>query len=393
MLLLAAAPAGQGESGLPGIPEQNNEAAFALYRQIAMGTTDNLFFSPFSISTALSMTYAGADGSTADEMQKALHYGPNTPEYHTAYGDFLRKLEQDAANRIELNIANRLWCDADYELHAPFMKLNAEAYNAPVEQLDFQGKHEASRRHINRWVEGQTKKRISNLIPEGAVNEDTRLVLTNAIYFKGQWATQFNKALTRERSFHPLAASSFSHSFMHIKQHFGYNEQAAYSTLRLPYEGGMHSMVLVLPHSNAQFAEAEAAINPEALRNALRARSHEVQVALPKFKLDIPLSLKNQLKAMGMEEAFSTAANFSRMSPTADLAISEVIHKAFVEIDEEGTEAAAATAVVMMTTSSAMQEPRMPKTFIADRPFLFYIVDDSTGAVLFMGRMMQPATA
>lgn len=385
-VLIAASPIGQSPAS---IAAHNNDFAFELYEHIAQTKEGNVFFSPFSISTALAMTYAGAAGSTADEMGKVLHFPGNEPAFHQGYGAYLKALETAAAEHIELRIANRLWAEQDYVLKPEYLALNAEAYGSALEKMDFRYQHEASRIQINDWVADKTEDRIRDLIPENVIDPTTRLVLTNAIYFKGAWRDEFDEKLTRDRDFFLTDGSTQQKPFMHRRGQMNYLEQSGYQAIRLPYEGEQHSMVVLLPQKNQAIADIESQLNADFLERIFRSGSSDVNLALPKFKMTIPISLKNHLQALGMKEAFQPGANFSAMSPSNDLAISEVIHKAFIEIDEQGTEAAAATAVVMMETSSAYEEPRRPIIFVADRPFLFYIVDNATRSILFMGRVME----
>lgn len=389
--LLAATPIHHPTDTPFPVAASNTDAAFALYRQIAGDAEGNVFFSPFSISTALAMTYAGADGRTAEEMAGALHYGPNGTAFHQAYGDYLGQLLDQAEGHIDLRIANRLWGDTRYEFDPGFLDLNASAYRSPLALADFQHQPEPSRVRINNWVADQTEQRIQDLIPQGSVSESTRLILTNAVYFKGDWARAFDPDRTADRKFHPTAGAPVLVPFMNSRSSLAFSENDRYKMVRLPYQGDAQSMIIVLPHRDQDLPEVEATFDAAALRTAFHMpQADEVVLSLPKFKMTLPLSLRDHLEAMGMTEAFTPRANFSRMSPDNDLRISDVIHKAFVEIDEVGTEAAAATAVVMEHLSSAMPQQRPTKLFIADHPFLFYIVDDRTQSILFMGRMAQP---
>lgn len=371
------------------IAQNNNLFAFELYNKVAERTNDNIFFSPFSISTALAMTYAGADGQTAQEMAKALHFGPNQSDFHMAYGAYLNRLHQNAENNISLKVANRLWGEKTYPLESEFVKLNKRAYNAPLQPLDYINNPENSRITINDWVADRTEQRIKDLLPYGVITTDTRLVLTNAIYFKGDWMYKFNKKKTKEQKFYTTDTSSKKVPFMHFKGAFDFYHAPNYKMIKLPYKGEKHSMVVVLPNENIALSEIEKEINSNSFLPLQYGYKPNVELALPKFKITLPLNLNSYLQQMGMKIAFTEGADFSKMSKNNNLMISEVIHKAFIQVDEEGTEAAAATAVVMVLTSTIAEEPK-PETFIADHPFLFYIVDDETHAILFMGRIMDP---
>lgn len=372
------------------ISDSNNQFAFELYQRIASKETGNIFISPFSISTALAMTYAGADKQTAAEMSRTLHFKPNMPDFHQAYGAYILQLENAAAGNVNWLVANRLWGDKKYEMKPEFIDLVKVAYRSPLELVDFQNHPEASRNAINAWVEKQTKERIQNLIPPDAVSSDTRLILTNAVYFKAEWLYQFKKENTKVDLFIKEDASKVKVPFMNFEGAFHYTTTLQYQAIRLPYKGGKHSMIVVLPHKTSPIRVVEGEVESSSFDHLYYEYQPEVKLSLPKFKCTLSLSLSDYLKQMGMPTAFRLMADFSKMTPSNNLSISEVFHKAFIEIDEQGTEAAAATAVVMVLTSSASGGRPKPIEFIANRPFLFYIVDDETKAILFMGRIMNP---
>lgn len=372
------------------IAQNNNRFAFDLYRQIAAQEKGNVFISPFSISTALAMTYAGADKNTAAEMAKTLHFDANTPEFHMAYGKYIERLEKNAEGNINWRVANRIWGDKKFILMPAFIELNRIAYRSPLQLLDFMKQPEKSRITINTWVEEQTEGRIKNLIPSGAITPLTRLVLTNAIYFKADWLNKFEKELTKDDTFTKTDGSKSSVPFMNRRGALSYAQTQTYQAVRLPYKGNKHSMAVVLPSANTTMETLEKEFGSRGFDALYSGYSPEVILSLPKFKATLGLSLGSYLQKMGMPEAFTGAANFSKMAEANNLFISEVIHKAFIEIDEEGTEAAAATAVIMMEKSSIGGERPKPIVFKANRPFLFYILDDETHSILFMGRMMNP---
>lgn len=375
------------------IADGNNSFAFDLFHELRSKKDGNIFYSPFSISTALAMTYAGADGQTEAEMKSVLHFGDNDGNFHMGYGDYLTLLKSNADSVIDLRIANRLWGDEMFEASSMYLTLTRSAYGSALEQLDFRKNAEKSRTHINDWVADQTEQHIKDLIPSGAVDKDTRMVLTNAIYFKGDWMHEFNKDKTKEGDFHLVNKQKSKAKFMTQERRFAYNDShELFKTIRLPYKGGKQSMVIALPKEKGDIHKTEEAFTKKDIEKAYNSLGQNVLLKLPKFKMTLPLTLSNELKALGMRTPFTGGADFSKMSEKEGLMISEVIHKAFIEVDEKGTEAAAATAVVMMTTSSAMpMEPPMPKLFVADHPFLFYIVDDETKSILFMGRVMEPS--
>jgi serpin B len=385
VILCAATPATSPQK----IAQNNNAFAFDLYREIIKSERGNVFFSPFSISTALAMTYAGANATTADEMQKAMHFSANDEEFHVSNGTYVEQLHRNAKGNIQLKIANRLWGEETYTLKQSFIDLNAKAYRAPLQMMDFQGNSEGSRLTINEWVAEKTEQRILNLIPSGAITNLTRLVLTNAIYFKGDWQNTFDKTQTRDQTFTMADGKTLTTPFMNSFGSLEYVELKNARMVRLPYKGNKQSMIIILPYKTENLEELEAEIDATFFAKVFNAFEPEVILSLPKFKMTLPLSLNGNLQGLGMETAFTPFADFSKMTASNDLYISAVLHKAFIEIDEEGTEAAAATAVIMNETEDA-HDRALPKQFIADHPFLFYIIDDETKAILFMGRLMVP---
>ncbi|MGF1565576.1 MAG: serpin family protein [Flavobacteriales bacterium] len=389
-MMLMSQPLNTGKPTVASVAAGNNRFAEALYHQLRTEKEGNLFFSPFSISTAFAMAYAGAEGSTSEEIQRVMHFSDNTGAFHAAYGDYLKQLLRSADGTIELNIANRLWGANDFEASPEYLAKTGFAYGAPLVNLDYATKTEASRIKINDWVADQTKDRIKDLLQPGMITPQTRMVLTNAIYFKADWEKAFNEDHTREQSFYTVDGRTEQRKFMSRNEHLNYAETKEAKWLRIPYKGGKHSMVIALPHQRGEISKLEENLKLADLQKVYMNRE-KVDVLLPKFKMTQPITLSETLKAMDMKIAFSDGANFSGMSTKEGLKISEVVHKAFVEVDEKGTEAAAATAIVMMTTSSAHFEPmELPKRFYADHPFLFFIMDDTTQNVLFMGRIMEP---
>lgn len=389
VILIAAQPS-SNKISIKQIAYGNNLFAFELYKEIAKKEKGNIFFSPFSISTALAMTYAGADGKTAEEMASTMHFNANNEEFHMSYGNYLKTLESNAKGNIQLQIANRLWGDEKYDLIPEFLSLNKKAYNSPLEKLNFRENPNDSRIKINDWVAEKTEDRIKNLIPSGAISSDTKLVLTNAIYFKGDWLYKFEKSKTKDRKFNKIDGSKKETPFMNFKGSFSFSQNGFYKSIILPYKGNKQSMLVILPHKNEDLKKVESMMNPSIFSNLMMRNNVEVILSIPKFKITLPLSLNAPIINLGIKEAFAKTANFSKMTKVNDLYISDVIHKAFIEIDEEGTEAAAATAVVMTVTCTSVGQTPKPNEFIADHPFLFYIIDNETQAILFMGKIMEP---
>jgi serpin B len=365
----------------------NNAFACALYSELAKNK-GNLFFSPFSISAALSMTYAGARGETAKQMAEALHLTLGADKLHPALADLMKAMN-GGGKKYQLSVANALWGQSGTKFQPEFLKLTQNYYGAgfkPVDFIDAQ-KREQTRGKINRWVESKTKHKIRDLIKPDVLTELTRLVLTNAIYFKGQWEQQFKPADTKNMPFYIRPGESKEVPLMFQTAKFPYTVNDQAQILELPYAGGDLSMVVVLPKPESSLAALEASFTLEKVQSLLEKLSPvEVKVYLPRFKMEQSFSLNETLKGLGMRDAFdSLKADFSGIATGARLYITSVIHKAFVEVNEAGTEAAASTAVVVGTKAIKI-EP----TFRADHPFLFLIRDRRTGSILFMGRMVEP---
>lgn len=373
----------------------NGNNAFAGDLWAHMRETDgNLAVSPASISLALAMTWAGAEGNTAQQMSDTLHFGDDAAAYHAAAGAVLSAYGQDH-DEYTLRIANRLFGQQGYAWQDDFLRTTRDVYGAPLEPVDYVSAADPARLRINGWVADQTNDRIRDLIPSGGVDSDTRLVLTNAIYFLGDWLSPFESSSTHDQAFH-TADGATRVPTMHQENNFGYANVDGVQLLEMPYAGGELSMLVALPEARDGLPAVEAGFDAQTLATWVSALSNQhVNVALPKFRVDPaePLSLGDALAAMGMPDAFGDEADFSAMADPAEtgdhLHISRVFHKAFVAVDEEGTEAAAATAVVMSRESAAMPSG-VP--FVADHPFLFFIRDTQSGAVLFMGRVADPSS-
>ena len=374
------------------VAEGCNRFAFDLYGRLK-GGEGNLFLSPYSISTALAMTYAGARGETAEQMAEVLRLPASGEAVHGAYGALQSDLNAAGeGGAFELVVANRLWGQKGYAFLPDFLALLEARYGAGLEQLDFARATEAARKTINSWIEKQTRDKIKELLKPGVLDAMTRLVLTNAIYFKGKWAEEFDKKLTRDEDFFPAPEKKVTAPLMHRTAKFGYFEGDGLQALELPYQGDRLAMVVLLPKRNVPpgakdgLAALEASLSAEKVADWLgKLHRREVRVALPRFKTTAEFSLRDTLVAMGMTDAFGRA-DFSGMTGTRDLFISAVIHKAFVDVNEEGTEAAAATAVVIRPLNGGGSPP----AFRADHPFLFLIRDTKTGAILFLGRILDP---
>ena len=370
----------------------NSAFAFDLYQLLSQDDA-NLFFSPYSISQALAMTYAGARGETEQQTAEALRFSLPQERLHPAFNG----LDLELARRGEgaqgkdgegfrLNIVNALWGQHDFEFLADFLDLLAENYGAGLRLLDFVGATEQARVTINDWVSQQTEGRIKDLMPPGAIDAATRLVLTNAIYFNAAWASPFEPELTADGTFHLLDGSSVTVPMMRQTESLGYTAGPGYQAVELAYDGHELSMVILVPQAG-EYEPFESTLDARRVAEiAGSLESRQVALTMPRFEFDSEFGLEQTLSTLGMPVAFTGDADFSGMTGRRDLFISAVIHKAFVSVDEAGTEAAAATAVIMKL--SAM--PEEPVVVSVDRPFIFFIRDLQTGAVLFVGRVMDP---
>ncbi len=365
----------------------NTGFALALYQNLHK-LDGNLFFSPYSISTGLAMTYAGARTDTQTQMAQTLHFLPDQKNLHPAFAHLEAILEEAGKKgHVQLRVANTLWPRIGYKFLKAFLTLTKKFYGVRITQLDF-GDGEAARLTINTWVEERTENKIKDLIAAGVLDDSTRLVLVNAIYFKGDWADRFDPGLTAPAAFLTLAGGKVQVPMMTLKHTFKYAEDDGLQVLELSYAGGDLSMVVLLPRDVNGLAQVEESLDVKNLDNWRKnLQETEVEVFLPRFELSFPFRLDDTLKSMGMENAFSTKADFSGMDGTRELYLGAVLHKAFVAVNEQGTEAAAATAVVMQTKALAIS----PIIFRADHPFVFFIRENSTGSILFIGRVVDPA--
>ena len=354
------------------VVEGNNAFAVALYGRLR-NQGGNLFFSPESISTALAMAYAGARGGTAAQMAKTLHFTLPPDKLNPAMGALLSDLNAAHAG-YQLSVANALWAQQGYTFLDDFLDLLKTNYGAGLNQVNFKGATEAARLTINQWVEQKTQDKIKDLLQPGALRSDTRLVLTNAIYFKGDWETQFDKAQTKDEDFHLSPAQTATAPLMHREGRFSYFDGGSFQVLEVPYKSKELSLIVFLPKDPGGLPGLEQSLTDSSLQQWLRqlVSVSKVIVTIPKFKVTQQFELGSTLGAMGMPQAFTSNADFSGMTGHRDFAISEVVHKAYIDVNEEGTEAAAATAVTMR--AMAMRAPEAPPpVFRADHPFVFMI--------------------
>jgi serpin B len=379
------------------VADANNRFAFDLYSRLAKDreyTGSNIFFSPVSLSSALAITYEGARGKTAEEIQSVFYFPENDSSRRAGFSDLNAGINNGDSS-YSLHTANALWAENTYPFLTEYISTAERFYGAKTTNLDFKGHPEDSRITINSWVENKTEDRIKDLIPAGAIDPLTRLVITNAIYFKGDWMKQFDKNQTTDAEFRMAPGITVKIPMMQRTDEdaeYQYAENNDLQMLSMPYEhttGKKLSMVVLLPKAD-NLSTTEASLSADTLSVLQQsATSRRVMVYFPKFNLKTRYSLPDTLGVMGMPTAFTDNADFSGMDGTKNLLISDVIHQAFVDVNEEGTEAAAATAVVMKL-AVAPANPEPVPVFRADHPFIFLIQDDETGAILFMGRVINP---
>lgn len=371
----------------------NNAFALNLYQALRQ-TGGNLFYSPYSISEALAMTYAGARGETEKSMAEALDFTLSQDRLHPAFNSLdlqLKQRGQGAKGKdgegFRLHVVNAIWGQKGYTFLEQFLDVLAQNYGAGLRILDFIGQTEQSRITINDWVSDQTEQKIKDLIPQGAINSLTRLVLTNAVYFNAAWQNPFDKNATSNGPFSLLDGSNVTVPMMKQTGSFSYAEGANYQAVELPYDGQELSMVILLPKAG-QFETFEKSLDAQVVEEIIgKLQNRQVALTMPKFEYESSFGLKQALTTLGMGVAFTPDADFSGMDGKHDLLIQDVLHKAFVSVDEAGTEAAAATAVIVGITSM----PAQPVEVKVDRPFIFLIRDISTGSIIFLGRVINPA--
>jgi serpin B len=377
---------GSGETSqtdLTAVVRGNNAFAFDLYAELAKDK-GNLFFSPYSISTALAMTYAGARGETARQMEKTLHFGQAGAGLHPGFFELMKRFNASGKS-YQIAVANALWGQQGIYFYPEFLEITDRYYEAGFKEVDYIRQTEQARLTINDWVEEKTNHKIVELLKPDVLSCLTRLVLTNAIHFKGKWKLEFKPEATRPEPFYGLAGTKPDVPLMRQRGEFKYVETPQVQVLELPYTGGEIVMDILLPKPESEIVKLEPDFKLTNFESWLdKMESKPVSVFLPRFKLEKELSLIKSLQALGMTAAFDgDSADFSGIA-NLPLFITHIIHKAFVEVNEEGTEAAAATAVVM--DEKAVVAP----VFRADRPFLFLIRDVNSGSILFMGKMADP---
>ncbi len=385
-------------SGPESFAEDNNDFAHAMYRQLRQ-RPGNLFFSPFSIRTTLGMTYAGARGETAAQMRETLRLSSPEEAPHVAFAEIVERLSAGGGSKYEMAVANSLWGQDGAPLQPGFLDLTARRYGGGMNLVDFRRDAEAARLTMNQWVEGKTRQKIRELIPSGVLDADTRLVLVNAVYFKGTWVLQFPKSATRDEPFRLEGGGKVQAPLMHQRECVRYLQAAGYQAVDLVYEGGDLSMLVLLPDRKDGLRNLEKKLSAQMLHDCVaQVRTREVKLFLPRFKVTWgTINMRDQLTVLGMPLAFTRyKADFSGINgheppDEESLFLSGVFHKTFVEVQEVGTEAAAATAAHFMQASAPSRHFRPPvPIFRADHPFLFAIRERKSGAILFLGCIIDP---
>jgi serpin B len=367
-----------------------NQFAADLYQKLARANQENLIFSPFNIGAALSMLLQGASGGTASEIASVLHQPYPDPDYIAALASLTKELIDEAnGNGNELSAANAVWLERGFRIRSDYRDKIQALLQGSMGQLSFLDNPEQARSEINSWTERRTKGRITELFPRGAIDANTRLVVTAAIYFYGKWQSAFHPGRTHPAPFQAAGGGAVQTPFMNQTGRFGYAETGAAQILEMKYRANPLVFDVLLPKSRDGLGALEQEMTADNLAAWLKpVESRTVEVSMPKFRAESQFSLRNALSKLGMGAAFTGAADFSGIDDRRDLKLSDVLHKAFVDVAEEGTEAAAATgsAVTMVAMVAA---PRI--VFRADHPFAFVIRDARTGVILFAGRLTHPA--
>ncbi|SFM43062.1 serpin family protein [Methanolobus profundi] len=372
------------------IATANNAFAFDMYSMVIVENKQNVFISPYSIFTAVAMCYDGAENSTKEQMANVFNFPLNKTVLGMSSKDVISEINS-GSDEYELETANALWVQKDFDLKQQYISNSVNYYSGKVAKVDFKNQPENSRVLINDWVESKTNDKIKDLISDGVIKPKyTRLILTNAIYFNGKWMDEFDKENTQDQAFYPSKDEEISAETMYAQRYLNYGENSNAMILELPYKGDALCMYLVLPNENTiEDFETSFSLNDYNELKSNMDSKYEVRTWLPKFKFETKTKLSKSLIEMGMVDAFDDKnATFTGISDER-LKISEVVHQAFVDVQEEGTEAAAATAVVIDECES-VEEPEPIREFKADHPFMFFIEDKRTGCILFMGKVESP---
>jgi len=370
------------------VADSNNLFAFQLYKHINK-PGENLFFSPFSISAAMAMTYTGARNETAKQISHTLHFNSEAKHFMGGFKNLIESIESDTAdtaNHIQLNIANSIWIADSLHLRPMFSLLMQTIYHTQASHINFADTN--AKNIINQWVESRTNNKIKNLIPDGGLNALTRMVLVNAIYFHAKWQKPFSKHYTITLPFYVSKHDSVNVKTMNITENYKYYENKNLQAIELPYKGDKLSMLIFLPKGIEGLAKMEKELTNHFYSHVIDSMySKKVKLSLPKFSTKNQFQINDVLEKMGMPDAFTAKADFSAMSDE-NLYIDKVFHKAFIDVTEEGTEAAASTVVIM--GQSMVVNPQLLAIMYVNHPFVFVIRDNTTGCILFMGKITDP---
>ncbi len=375
-----------GGAGAQKASESVNRFGFDLYQALSRTSTENIVFSPFSISNAFGMVTLGARDETLSQLNSTFHFEKGLT-FHKSLGNIQNRVQKSTSDSVVASITNRVWIEQSYSVLRKYKRGLKKGYGATIHKADFINAPDASRLSINQVIETDTRGYIKNLLPEGSINKLTRLVLTNAIFFKGKWSQPFNPKKTSERYFTNLAGNKLKHPFMSAEQTFGFYRGSNYSALEMDYKGNKLSMIIVLPNDTTPFLEFEKNFSYTQYHELIgKIEPQKTLVFIPKFTIETDFAMKKMLQAMGLIAPFNDSADFSGISGYSNLKISDAYHKAFIEVSEEGTTAAAATAVVI-----AMKSMPNFNVFDANRPFIYILRHKPTNTILFIGRFVSPA--
>ncbi len=396
VVLYGPAIAAENQTNVDRLVQDNSAFAVDLYKKICTGK-GNIFFSPYSISVAFSMIYAGTEGNTSSQMGNVLKFSLKREDIYPAFETLESRLKKiQAAGHVRLNSVNSLWPQKDYTLLPKYLDITKKYYGISITPLDFRQAGKQAREKINNWVAIETQEKIQDIIPPGVLDDSTRLVLANAVYFKGNWERRFDSDLTQETPFFLSKDNNVQSKMMTQTGYYNYGANELLQILQLPYVGNELSMLVLLPRELDGLKSLEDQLSISSLNNwKSKMKQTEVVIFIPKFRNLSSIGLKDTLVAMGMNDLFSPKnADLSGMAafnPNNPLFLSEAIHKAFVEVGEEGTEAAAATAILGRVMGHESASERRPPTFRADHPFIFLIQENQTGSIVFIGRVSEPS--
>lgn len=381
LLLVSVQPSAYAVDKLSSISENNNNFAFNMFREL--NSNKNIVFSPFSIYTALSITSLGAGGTTKDEFDKVLNSNMSLEQFHQSYEDILHSV---SIGSEKFNIANALWLDNSFQPEEDFLNSTTDLFDTHIENLDFKHNPKNSSEVINSWIEKNTNGLIENMQSSSGINSDTRMVLTNAIYFKGIWEKSFDPKENSELNFYVNPDKPVKTTFMQQEGTFFYYENQSEKLLQLDYKGNSLSLIIVLPEGNIDNFIKN--LDDKEFRSDLRNMKPELlNIKIPKFKVRFTSELVKSLSDLGLSSAFTRDADFSGITKSENLYISDVTHQAYIDVNETGSEAAAVTSIGFTTTA---YNPTPVKNFIADRPFIFAIMDNKTKTILFLGEILTP---